>query len=65
MIEFRAMRVDQLKKFLLDRGIPSAGKKKDELVELAERAQGKYGEITAKLMANLWRLIETLRTSAW
>ena len=40
--EFRGMRVDQLKKYLTDRGIPSTGKKKDELVELAMRAQRKY-----------------------
>ena len=39
--EFHGMRVDQLKKYLTDRGIPSTGKKKDELVELAVESPGK------------------------
>ena len=41
-VNFRGMQVGQLKNYLTGRGIPNKGKKKDELVELAVRAQGKY-----------------------
>ena len=40
--EFRRIKVDQLKKYLTDSGIPSTGKKKDNLLELAVAAQRKY-----------------------
>ncbi len=36
------MSVDELKKFLTARGIPCSGKKKEELVFLAERGKDKY-----------------------
>ena len=39
---FRAMRVDELKHFLTQRGIPCSEKKNDELVDKAARAEGKY-----------------------
>ena len=39
---FRAMRIDDLKNFLTQRGNPCSGKKKNELVDLAARAEGKY-----------------------
>ena len=44
---FRAMRVDELKNFLTQRGIPCSGKKKDELVDFAVRAEGKYEPLEA------------------
>ncbi|XP_002739421.1 uncharacterized protein LOC100369686, partial [Saccoglossus kowalevskii] len=43
--DFSRLRVPDLKKYLTDRRIPCAGKKKNELVELAQKASGIYDVI--------------------
>ena len=44
---FRPMHVDELKNFFTQQGISCSGKKKDELVDLAVRAEGKYEPLEA------------------
>ena len=44
---FQAKRVDELKNFLTQQGIQCSGKKKDELVDLAAQAVGKYEPLEA------------------
>lgn len=43
--DIQRMKVEELKRFLTDRGIPSGGKRKQELIELVLKARDKYNVI--------------------